>query len=447
MAYIANSVHFAHLAYSWHTVHEFHAVHAVNSAYAAAAAHAANTVNFFSTSSFAHAADADSAFEHYKACVDAHNTHSAEAAAAASAALAAELADSVVSADISDSDDPVVASAVASAKLTQTKRGKRKRRLADISIKDLEQEELVDMEGNCVLIDPGRGDLIYCMHENSDSDPSKRMVFRYTSAQKTKETRSKRYRKILEKAKKEYEGGKVLRAEAQLSKRSHCTLDPQKFRRYVELRNRVSAVLRPFYERYITALSQQGPEVRSYPLHRKLRLSAYMNQQQANIRLAKNLRAKFGPNPILVMGNWSAPNARFHAPIRGVGLRDMLRDHGFTVYLIDEFRTSITCPVCFNRLEKFRYVDNPRPWRRRDNPYVLCHGLLRCNSQKCSDAIVKAMAENKARRAQKIDPETQPEPTPRAKARAESRAKAKAKIQANAAAMAKGKKKDKKRSR
>ncbi|KAJ2705364.1 hypothetical protein FB645_002534, partial [Coemansia sp. IMI 203386] len=406
-----------------------------------------NAENFFSTSSFAHAADADSAFEHYKACVDAHNTDSGEAAAAASAALAAELANSIDCADIPDSDDPAVASAVASAvdaaassaKLAQTKRGKKKRRLADISIKDLEQKELVDMEGNCVLIDPGRGDLIYCMHENSKRDPSKRMVFRYTSAQKTKETRSNRYRKILEKAKKEYEGGKVLRAEAQLSKRSHCTLDPQKFRRYVELRNRVSAVLRPFYERYITASSQQDPEVHTYPLHRKLRLSAFMNQQQADIRLAKNLRAKFGPNPILVMGELVGSQ-------RKVPCSDP-RYHGFTVYLIDEFRTSITCPVCFNRLEKFRYVDNPRPWRRRNNPYVLCHRLLRCNSQKCSEAVVKAMAENRERRAQKVNSETQPEPTPRAQARAESRAKANAKIRANAAAMAKGKKKDKKRSR
>ncbi|KAJ2233988.1 hypothetical protein GGF40_002658 [Coemansia sp. RSA 1286] len=266
-----------------------------------------------------------------------------------------------------------------------------------ISIKDLEQEELVDMEGNCVLIDPGCCYLIYCMHGNSESDLGKRMVFRYTSVQKTKETHSKRYRKILEKAKKEYEGGKVFRAEAQLSKILHHILDLHKSRRYVELHNRVFAVLRPFYEQYITPSSQQDPEMRTYPLHRKLRLSAFMNQQQVDNRLAKNMRAKFGANPVLVMGNWSAPNAKFHAPICGVGLRDMLRDHGFTVYLIDEFRTSITCPVCFNHLEKFQYVDNLHPWRCHDNPYVMCHELLRCNSQKCLEAVVKAVAENKSR--------------------------------------------------
>ncbi|KAI7895785.1 uncharacterized protein EV154DRAFT_393455, partial [Mucor mucedo] len=52
------------------------------------------------------------------------------------------------------------------------------------------------------------------------------------------------------------------------------------------------------------------------------------------------------------------------------------------VYLIDEFRTSQCCPACERRsLETFRIVDNPRSHKRRANPRVIRHGLLRYTNQ------------------------------------------------------------------
>ncbi|KAI9230296.1 MAG: hypothetical protein DHS80DRAFT_12528, partial [Piptocephalis tieghemiana] len=53
--------------------------------------------------------------------------------------------------------------------------------------------------------------------------------------------------------------------------------------------------------------------------------------------LARHLREKFGPNAVLVMGGWSSPHARYHEPIRGKGMREMLRKKGFQVYLVDGF--------------------------------------------------------------------------------------------------------------
>ncbi|KAI9228787.1 MAG: hypothetical protein DHS80DRAFT_1898, partial [Piptocephalis tieghemiana] len=64
-------------------------------------------------------------------------------------------------------------------------------------------------------------------------------------------------------------------------------------------------------------------------------LSAYINQRQADDRLARHLRETFGPDAVLVMGNWSSPHARYHEPIRGKGMREMLRKKGFQVYLVD----------------------------------------------------------------------------------------------------------------
>ena len=90
------------------------------------------------------------------------------------------------------------------------------------------------------------------------------------------------------------------------------------------------------------------------------------------------MRQKFDVNAVMVMGNWSAPNTKFHEPIRGLGFRRLLKKAGFQVYLIDEFKTSRCCPTCeADSLRTFKTVPNPRPFRRQRNPTVTCHGLLR----------------------------------------------------------------------
>ncbi|KAI7892692.1 uncharacterized protein EV154DRAFT_389250, partial [Mucor mucedo] len=72
------------------------------------------------------------------------------------------------------------------------------------------------------------------------------------------------------------------------------------------------------------------------------------------------LDEQLGIEAVYVMGNWSAPNTRFHEPVRGFGFRRK------RVYLIDEFRTSQCYPACKRRsLETFRMLDNRRPHRRR----------------------------------------------------------------------------------
>ncbi|KAJ2593860.1 hypothetical protein H4R99_005971 [Coemansia sp. RSA 1722] len=90
---------------------------------------------------------------------------------------------------------------------------------------------------------------------------------------------------------------------------------------------------------------------------------------------------------VLVMGNWSAGMVRYHEPIRGKGWRKVLKQHGFRVYLIDEFRLSSICPVCNHGLETFRYVRNPRSWQLDTNPWVKCHGLLRCQNENCLESV------------------------------------------------------------
>ncbi|PIA12816.1 hypothetical protein COEREDRAFT_21657, partial [Coemansia reversa NRRL 1564] len=129
----------------------------------------------------------------------------------------------------------------------------------------------------------------------------------------------------------------------------------------------------------------------------KLRLSAYWNKVQADNRFAKGLHKKFGRGAVLIIGNWSAGMVRFHKPIRGKGWRDVLRKHGFTVYLLDEYKTSSLCPARGSGLEKFHKIPNPRPWQRVNKKDVLCNGLLRCKNEYCLKSVAKYKDSTRAR--------------------------------------------------
>ncbi|KAJ2823835.1 hypothetical protein GGI24_003573 [Coemansia furcata] len=168
-------------------------------------------------------------------------------------------------------------------------------------------------------------------------------------------------------------------------------MDPAKFKAYVEARAREWDLLSNFYADTQTSRKNAqhpdrkhgGHKICEVALHRKLNLSAYLNKQQSEERLMHNIKNKFGDKRVLVMGNWSAPMTKFHEPIRGKSWRDLFKRHGFRVFLIDEFRTSLICPSCDADLEKFKRVKNPRPYMAKKYPTVLCNGLLRCTNQKC----------------------------------------------------------------
>ncbi|KAI8091770.1 hypothetical protein BDF21DRAFT_376629 [Thamnidium elegans] len=61
-------------------------------------------------------------------------------------------------------------------------------------IEEIPKEEALATKGKAVLIDPGRRDLLYCMHE--DSTTKKKKMYRYTRNQKAKELKSAKFRTI-----------------------------------------------------------------------------------------------------------------------------------------------------------------------------------------------------------------------------------------------------------
>ncbi|ORE22625.1 hypothetical protein BCV71DRAFT_171631, partial [Rhizopus microsporus] len=166
-----------------------------------------------------------------------------------------------------------------------------------------------EISGRCVAVDSGRREILYCIHENST--PEQPVRFRYTKQQQDKTWKTKKYRRILQALK--AQDLDVVQAEQVLSQQPSSTVSIEDFGRFLQARYQQSAVLSRFYGHTITNHDN------GYPLFRKVRLSTYFNKQCAEQKLIQDLRAKFGEDAMLVMGNWSAPHARYHEPIRCLG--------------------------------------------------------------------------------------------------------------------------------
>jgi hypothetical protein len=337
-------------------------------------------------------------------------------------------------------------------------------------IEGLGKEKLKKIEGRCVLIDPGRRDILYCMDESSTV--SDKRIFRFTKNQRSKKSRRLRY------LRNQLKPDRVKTAELELSKVPSATIDIEQFVKYLEVRrvageklckyysnetekdqfpyypdpmdfkidgtnlyygNRLLFITRvpdeggpnsddiPTYIRYLTLLlsvdhlrqrltdkdvnslnllikdvptwleneqpsdadlEKKKAEVK-HEAHkiiskllllpfRKLKFASKIYYDKCDERLVKDLKSSFGESPVLIVGDWSAPNVRFQEPTRNKGLLRYLQKKGFQLFLIDEFKTSTCCPFCTtHKLEKFREVINPRPYQRTKQPRVTCHGLLR----------------------------------------------------------------------
>ncbi|KAJ2566465.1 hypothetical protein IW140_004934 [Coemansia sp. RSA 1813] len=231
-------------------------------------------------------------------------------------------------------------------------------------IHELSPEQLASMK-TPIFIDPGRQDIVFGMTDESTSE--EKALFRYTRSQKAKETRTTRYRKLREKIKKEHpDSNEIKAAKTRLAAVSCTSVLPGKYEQYIRTRAAVWPVLSRFYTNTMTtSKNRNNPQL---IIHRKLRQSAHIKQQQADEQLAKSIRATCDDeNPTVILGNWSAPMARYHEPIRG---------------------TSKACPNCLTgTLKTFLKVPNPRPYQRKKMEEVLCHGLLKCTNELCMGPV------------------------------------------------------------
>jgi hypothetical protein len=60
-----------------------------------------------------------------------------------------------------------------------------------------------------------------------------------------------------------------------------------------------------------------------------LKLHAYIKRLKAIKDMIAKLTLIFRQDSVFVMGNYSAPNVEYHKPIRDIGFRKSLENHGF----------------------------------------------------------------------------------------------------------------------
>jgi len=145
----------------------------------------------------------------------------------------------------------------------------------------------------------------------------------------------------------------------QTNTHSTSTMD---FDRYVSIRGEVVNVFGTLYEN---------------PIFRKIRWRTLIGKQRDFSLLGNLIRRKFssnGNNPLIVMGDKSTQTvARFHSPIQGVRLRYQLHQLGFRVLLLDEYRTSSSCPHCQGNMTRTNIKRvNPCPWQHQLRTETFC---------------------------------------------------------------------------
>ncbi|KAG2229377.1 hypothetical protein INT48_002780 [Thamnidium elegans] len=149
-------------------------------------------------------------------------------------------------------------------------------------IEEIPKEELLATKGKAVLIDSGGRDLLYCMHE--DSTAKKKKLYRYTRNQKAKELKSAKFRKLRQR----FKPTSIQECENKLSQYSSSTVNTDAYVEYLKVRAQVSPLLEEYYgNEDIEKKNQRQDNLIPF---RKMKLSSYVNQIQADKRLSKNLR-------------------------------------------------------------------------------------------------------------------------------------------------------------
>ena len=233
------------------------------------------------------------------------------------------------------------------------------------------QEQYIDevmdystlQDKNIVAIDPGKCDLLFCV-DNSDTNANE---YRYSQDRRRKETKSKKYGKLLlEKKKTKINNKTIMEYETELCKYNRKTLNIAKFKEYCEKKNIMNYHLFKFYEK---------------ELFRKLKLNSYCNRLKSEQKLINQFKKIFGneKETIICFGDYEQrKHMKFKEPIKGKGMRTLFKKNGYKTYLVDEFRTSCKCSKCNGgKCEKFMVRENPKPFC--DN-LRLVHGLLSCKN-------------------------------------------------------------------
>ena len=183
-------------------------------------------------------------------------------------------------------------------------------------LEDLTKEQIENLKkSKWICCDPGKNTLLY--FKSNDG-----ITFRYTNRTHIKRTKRLKYQSLLQNYKNKKDISKI---ENELSKFNSKSCNIDKFKEFIENKNRINNILFEEYENKI---------------FRQYKWYNYINKQRTEMNLVNDIKKIFGKDIIIIYGDWSKGNEQ-----RGIistpnkAIKKVLMDN-FIVYSIDEFRTS-----------------------------------------------------------------------------------------------------------
>lgn len=200
----------------------------------------------------------------------------------------------------------------------------------DKYITDLTEEEL-ELCKKCTLIggDPGKDNLLFLMNEAKKK-------LRYTSIQRKVESENKKYNSII-RSKKFHAG--IAKLETIVSNYNSKTVNYEEFKKYIKAKTELNDLVKEFYQ-----------DIK----FRKFKWRVWGRQRSSEDKFINNIGKSFGQDILICYGDWSNnKQMKYIMPTKGIGLRRKVSKKYKTV-LIDEYKTSITCSNCKNKLKNLK---------------------------------------------------------------------------------------------
>ena len=260
---------------------------------------------------------------------------------------------------------------------------------SDKYVEELTQAEKYNLwDYNIIGIDPGKEDLIYATNGNTQiiDGKHKTPTFRYSQNQRRKETRSKKYMKIIDNDKKNtiiQKSDKLPRFLELLGMEQniHANKSVKELETHLSECNAKSCVLKNV-KKYIKNKSTINCMLYEYyakDLYRKLKWYAFINRQRSEANMINEFKKFFGDEKknIICIGDYDNHNMKYKEPTKGKSFRKLFKNSGYKLFLVNEYNTSKTSFLEGKLTEKFRKRGNPRPFKTDVHDV---HGLLRFKS-------------------------------------------------------------------
>lgn len=166
-----------------------------------------------------------------------------------------------------------------------------------------------------IYVDPGKRDLLTMIDDNGNR-------FTYSNKQRVKETKRLKYQRLIKNLK---DTLKIYEIENTLSIYNSKTCDIEKFKKYIEEKNKVNEKLFNLYE---------NEKFRQYKWY------SYINKKRTEDNMNNLIINKYGKNINLIYGDWCiTKQMRNFISTPNLGIKRKLAKK-FNIYNIDEYRTS-----------------------------------------------------------------------------------------------------------